>query len=145
MNSSWTEVYPEVHEINQLNPKELREFGFVTGSIVAALFGLFFPWLLNTEIPLWPWVLAGILAAWAVVAPASLQPVYRGWMRFGLLIGSITTPLILGIVFFGVILPTGLIMRAVRHDPMARKLDEAVTSYRVVSRKNDVKSIERPF
>ena len=134
-----------MHEIKPLNRKELREFGFVTGSIVAVLFGLFFPWLLDAAIPLWPWILAAVLAVWALVAPDSLQPVYRVWMRFGLLISTVTTPLILGLVFYVVIFPIGLIMRVVRHDPMARKLDDDVSTYRVPSRKTDAKSIERPF
>lgn len=134
-----------MHEIKHLDANELREFGFVTGGIVAVLFGLFFPWLLGTGIPGWPWILATILGIWALAAPASLQPVYRGWMRFGLLVGSITTPIILGLVFFAVIMPMGLIMRAFRHDPMARDLDDEIASYRTPSRKSDSKSIERPF
>lgn len=134
-----------MHEIKHLEPKELRDFGIVTGLIVAVIFGLFFPWLLDTGFPLWPWILAGILAVWALVAPASLQPVYRGWMRFGLLISSITTPLILGLVFYVVIMPFGVVMRAIGHDPMARKIDDEIPSYRVPSRKTDAKGMERPF
>jgi O-antigen/teichoic acid export membrane protein len=133
------------HEIKSLDRKGLREFGIVTGAIVAVLFGLFFPWLLATRIPLWPWILAGVLVTWALLAPGSLEPVYRGWMRFGLLIGSITTPLILGIVFFLLIMPMGLVMRTFRYDPLSRALDKEAASYRVPSRKPDAKSIERPF
>ena len=66
---------------------------------MAGLFGLFFPWLLEAQIPLWPWALAGILAAWALLAPASLRPVYRLWMRLGLLLSRITTPIVHGRVF----------------------------------------------
>ena len=133
------------HEIKALDRNGLREFGIVTGAIVAVLFGLLLPWLLGTRIPLWPWVLAGILVAWALVAPGSLGPVYRVWMRFGLLIGSVTTPLILGIVFFLLIMPMGLVMRAFGHDPLSRALDEEAASYRVPSQKTDAESIERPF
>jgi hypothetical protein len=134
-----------MHEIKHLDSKELREFGIVTGAIVAVLFGLFFPWLLGTDTPLWPWGLAGMLGIWALVAPTTLQPIYSVWMRFGLLIGSITTPLILGVVFFVLIMPTGLIMRALRYDPMARGFNDKMSSYRIPSRKCDSKSVERPF
>jgi len=133
------------HEIKALDRNGLREFGIVTGAIVAVLFGLLLPWLLGTRIPLWPWVLAGTLVVWALVAPGSLGPVYRVWMRFGLLIGSVTTPLILGIVFFLLIMPMGLVMRAFGHDPLSRALDEEAASYRVPSQKTDAESIERPF
>ncbi|MGW8367644.1 MAG: hypothetical protein ACWGPN_03060 [Gammaproteobacteria bacterium] len=36
--------------------KELREFGLVTGAMVAGLFGIFFPWLLEYPWPVWPWI-----------------------------------------------------------------------------------------
>ena len=49
------------HIIPELDRKGLREFGFVTGGIVAVLFGLFFPWLLGRTIPVWPWVLCAVL------------------------------------------------------------------------------------
>jgi len=134
-----------MHEIKQLDAKGLREFGFVTGAIVAGLFGLFFPWLLDSGTPLWPWTLALILALWALIAPVTLEPIYRGWMRMGLMIGSVTTPLILGIVFFLVVLPTGLVMRLFGHDPMARELNDEASTYRVPSHEIEVKNMERPF
>ena len=88
------------HPIPELDRKGLREFGLVTGAIVAGLFGLFFPWLLETGLPAWPWAVGGGLGLWALVAPASLRPVYRTWMRLGLALSRITTPLILGVVFY---------------------------------------------
>jgi O-antigen/teichoic acid export membrane protein len=134
-----------MHEIKELNPKELREFGVVTGAIVAGLFGLLLPWLFGATLPLWPWVLAAILALWALAFPARLRPVYRGWMRVGLLIGSVMTPFVLSVVFFLLILPAGLLMRVFRGDPMERNLDNGAPSYRVPSRKPDPTSMERPF
>ena len=133
------------HDIPELDRKGLREFGLVTGGIIAALFGLFFPWLLDSGIPLWPWAVGGGLALWALVAPASLRPVYYGWMRLALLLSRITTPIILGIVFFLVILPFGLVMRLMGRDPMARRFDEAAKSYRIPSSKESPERMEKPF
>ena len=123
----------------------MREFAFVTGVIVAVLFGVFFPWLLEARFPLWPWIAAGVLGGWGLVAPLSLQPIYRGWMKLGLFISKVTTPLILGIVFYGMILPMGLIMRMVRRDPMLRRFDDAAESYRVECDKAPRTNVERPF
>ena len=117
-----------MHEIVELDRKGLRDFGLITGCIVAALFGLFFPWILETRTPVWPWALAGVLSVWGLAAPMSLQPVYRIWMKLGLLLGRITTPIILGIDFYLLVLPMGLIMRGFGHDPMARRLDAASSS-----------------
>ncbi|MBL3599377.1 MAG: APC family permease [gamma proteobacterium endosymbiont of Lamellibrachia anaximandri] len=132
------------HTIPELDKKGLREFGLVTGGIIAVIFGLFFPWLLDISIPLWPWVLAGILAVWALLAPNSLGPVYMVWMMFGLMMSKITTPLILGIIFFLVFFPAGLIMRLF-NDPMRRKYDADAKSYRIDSHTPDKKSLENPY
>ncbi len=134
-----------MHEIPELDRKGLRDFGLVTGGIIAALFGLFFPWLLEFQIPIWPWVVGGVLAVWALVAPTTLKPVYHGWMQLGLMLSRITTPLILGIVFFLVILPMALVMRILGHDPMMRRFDDSAKTYRVTSHKAPVKNMERPF
>lgn len=134
-----------MHTIPELDRQGLRDFGLVTGAIVAALFGLFFPWLLENSIPIWPWVIAGVLAVWALTAPLTLKPVYRQWMRLGLLLSKITTPIILGVVFFLVIFPTGAIMRLIGYDPMARRLDDSVKSYRVKSQTKPKEHMEKPF
>jgi len=133
------------HEIPELDRKGLRQFGLVTGGIVAGLFGLLLPWLLEHALPVWPWVVFGVLAFWSVGAPRSLRHVYRTWMRFGLLLSRITTPVILGIVYFGVITPMGLVMRVAGRDPMARRFDEKIQSYRIPSGKVTREHMEKPF
>jgi len=136
------------HNIPELDKKGLREFGLVTGGIVAGLFGLFFPWILDrafpAEFPVWPWVLFAVLGIWGLVAPDSLRPVYRGWMKFGLLLSRVTTPIIMGLVFYLVVTPFGLVRRIFGKDPMARKFEDLV-SYRVPSKKAPVKNLEKPF
>ena len=134
-----------MHEIPELDRKGLRDFGLVTGGIFVALFGLFFPWVLELSFPAWPWVLGGILAIWGLAAPATLRPIYRVWMKFGLLLSKITTPIVLGIVFFLVIFPTGLVMRSFGRDPMRRQIDSDATSYRVPSTRSPKENMERPF
>ena len=134
-----------IHDIPELDRKGLREFGLITGSIIAALFGLVFPWLLGNDIHVWPWAVGGGLVFWALAVPDSLRVVYRQWMRFGLLVSKITTPVILGIVFFVVIFPAALVMKIAGRDPMARTLDKHAKSYRIVSRKAPNKNLEKPF
>ncbi len=134
-----------MHEIVELDRKGLREFGLVTGGIVAVLFGLFFPWLLESQFPAWPWVIAGVLSVWGLVEPMSLQPIYRLWMKFGLLLSRITTPIILGIVFYLLIFPMGFVMRTFSRDPMTRQFDDAAKTYRVISHKVPKENMERPF
>lgn len=134
-----------MHELAELDRKGLRDFGLVTGGIIAALFGLFFPWLLESRFPVWPWVVAGVLGVWGLAAPMSLQPVYRWWMKLGLLLSRVTTPIILGIVFYLLFFPMGLVMRMFGRDPMSRRLDSAAMTYRVTSHKAPKEHMERPF
>ena len=133
------------HKIPELDRKGLREFGLVTGGIIAVLFGLFFPWLIERPIPRWPWVIFGVLAALALAAPLALKPVYHWWMRFGLLLSKITTPLIMGIVFYLVITPMALVMRLAGKDSMARQLHKQAQSYRIKSTATPPKRLEKPF
>jgi len=135
------------HLIPELDRKGLREFAILTGAIVAGLFGVFFPWVFDTALtswPVWPWIIFASLATWGLVAPMSLRPVYRLWMRFGLLLSRITTPLIMGAVFFLVITPVALIWKVMGKDAMARELDDSST-YRKSSRKTSVENLKRPF
>jgi hypothetical protein len=133
------------HDIPDLDRKGLREFGLLMGGIIAGLFGLLLPWLLEHPLPAWPWPIAGTLALWALLSPDTMRPLYRLWIRFGLLLNRLTTPLILGVLFFVVITPVALVMRIAGRDSMARRLDEHARSYRVPSRKTPRESVERHY
>jgi len=133
------------HPIPELDRKGLREFGLTTGGIIAVLFGLFFPWLIERPIPRWPFVILLVLGGLALAAPLALKPVYKGWMRFGLLMSKITTPLIMGVVFYVLITPMGLVMRLSGKDAMARRLHQQVKSYRIKSETTPPERLEKPF
>jgi hypothetical protein len=66
-------------------------------------------------------------------------------MWVGLFISRVTTPLILGIVFFLVISPIGLVRRLRGTDELRRHFDDQATSYRVPSVMRSTKTLERPF
>jgi hypothetical protein len=132
-------------EIPILDRKDLRKFGLVTGAIIVGLFALFFPWLLDTAMPVWPWILAGLLWAPALLIPQALQPVYRTWMKIGHAIGWVNSRIVLGLIFYLLVLPMGMIMRLFGRDPMARKLDDSMHSYRVMSVRAPREQLERPF
>jgi hypothetical protein len=133
------------HTIPELDRKGLREFGLMTGAAVVGIFGLFFPWMLELDWPAWPWVVAAPLWLLALTQPPWLRWIYRGWMRFGLLASRVTTPLLLGIVFFLIISPMAMVRRLMGKDPMQRTLDPNRDSYRVKSTRNPSDKLERPF
>jgi len=133
------------HKIPELDRKGLRQFGLTTGAAVVVIFGLVFPWMLERDWPVWPWIIAATFWALALIHPLWLRWIYRAWMRFGLLASRIMTPLVLGIVFFVMISPMAMVRRLMGKDPMQRALDPNQKSYRVQSIKSPKEKLERPF
>ncbi len=125
--------------------KELRQFAVSTGIFVAIIFGWFIPWLSEDAIHTRVLVFSALWMTWGVLLPKTLSFFYNGWMRFGLMMSKLTTPLILTIIYCLLITPLGLIMRVFGHDPLNRKRDSLADTYKqqsVVSTKND---LEKPF
>lgn len=77
-------------------------------------------------------VALGIALAFLAVslaAPAWLAPLNRLWLKIGELLHRITSPIILGVMFFGVITPIGFLMRLAGKDLLRMKFDSHCTSY----------------
>jgi len=133
-------------EIPKIDKKGLREFGLIVGGVFGGLFGLLLPLLhRHWPPPAWPWVIAVPLLVLAAVSPSILGPVYRFWMGVGIFLNKIMTPLWMGLVFYLVVMPMGLIMRILTKDPMERKFDAEASTYRVMSQLKSRESMERPF
>ena len=135
----------KIIQSNQPSSKELREFGLVTGAITLLLFVLLLPLLFNHGLPIWPWIVAAVLCVWALLLPASLLPLYRGWIAIGHLLGWINTRIILGILFYFLFLPVGVVLKLLGKDPMARKIDKTLKTYRVKHVQPKKNHVERPY
>jgi len=108
-----------------------RGFGFVMAGAFAVLAGL--P-LLGGHMPHW-WLLAVALPflGFAWLRPAALAPLNRQWTRFGLLLHRIVSPVMLGAMYYGTVVPMGLAMRAFGRDQLRLKRDPSATSYWIES------------
>lgn len=133
------------NEIPELDKKGLRDFGLITGALFAGIFGLLLPWKFEWDWPIWPWVILAVLAIMAFATPMQLNPVYRVWMRFGLVVGSVMSRIILGAVFFLVVTPLGIMMRATGKDPMNRQLDASLNTYREPISENKSNAFDKPY
>lgn len=134
-----------MHDIPQLDRKGLRNFGLLTGIIIAVLFGLLLPLLRGHGLLLVPWILGGVLGFLALITPNALAPVYRVWMRIGLILGWINSRIILGIIFFLIVTPMGFLMRLFSRDPMTREFELQLETYRVPSQIRKRESMEKPY
>jgi hypothetical protein len=127
-----------------MSNKELRKFGLVTGGLLILFFDLLIPWIWDRTPPLWPVITAGLLAAMALLFPASLGLVYKVWMRFAEALGWVNTRIILTVMFYLIFFPVGMIMR-IFSDPMRRKFDDSADTYRVPSDAIKHENMEKPF
>jgi predicted membrane metal-binding protein len=104
-----------------------RRFGMLFAAIFAGL-------------ALWPLVHGGTIRWWLLVAgavfmllalawPRALSGLNRGWMRFGLLLNRIVSPLAIGVVYYLALVPMGLVMRAFGKNPLRLGFDRAGASY----------------
>ena len=65
----------------------------------------------------------------ALAMPRALAPARRGWLKLGLLFGTIINPLILGFIFAVIYIPVGGLIRLFRRDTMERRRDPVAASY----------------
>ena len=101
----------------RLTPAEGRKFAFPVGAAFLALAAL--TWWRDAAI-LWRVfsVLGGVLIVAGLVVPGKLGPVYRAWMVLAHAISKVTTPIFMGVVYFVVLTPIGLLMRLVGRKPL---------------------------
>lgn len=104
------------------------------GLVMAAAFGIVT--LLNAWYAgrVWPWTagVAALFMAAALLRPAMLNPLNRLWLKFGLLLHSVVNPVVMALLFYGTVLPTGLIMRALGKDLLRLKRQPEAESYWIV-------------
>ena len=94
----------------RLTAAEGRKFAFPVGIAFGVLAGVAL-WRGSPRVATGLAVLSGLLLIAGLLIPAGLGPVQRGWMALAHLISRVTTPIFLGVVFFLVFAPVGLLMR----------------------------------
>lgn len=111
-------------------PQQLRSFGTTVGGIFALI--ALWPAVLHGRDPRW-WIfaVAVFFIIPALTYPGSLLPVHRAWMAFGHIMGWVNTRIILGLVFYLVVTPIGLLRSWMGKDPMGKTLQPELETYRV--------------
>ena len=107
----------------RLTPQEGRRFGLTVGSAFLLLAALFW-WRERPTLMLLAGIVGIMLVLGGLLVPGSLGPVYRGWMRMALAMSKVTTPIFLGIVYFAVLTPIGMLRRALSHQPLQHELQD---------------------
>lgn len=102
----------------RLSSAEGRRFAFTVGAAFMVMGGLLY-WRSHSAGAAIAASLGALLAFAGVIVPGKLGPLFHGWMRLALLISKVTTPVMMGVIYFLVIAPFGLVRRLIRN-PLAR-------------------------
>jgi len=125
--------------------KELREFALVFGVFFGLFFGIVIPIIFSKELQVWPWFVSFVFWIFGTIFPLALGKFYRIWLSFGHIMGRINTFIILGIIFYLVFFPFGLVMRIFGKDLLLLNLDSKAKSYRVTKFSNEDNDLAKPF
>ena len=98
---------------------EGRKFGLTVGIAFLVLAGITW-WREHPTLTLMFAGLGGGLGAGGLLVPTLLGPVQRAWMGLAHAISRVTTPIVMGAVYFVVLAPVGLLMRTLGRNPMVR-------------------------
>lgn len=116
-----------IHRDEEVAGSSDRGFGLVFAGVFLVV-GLW-PLVGGQALRWWALAVAAACLGLALVRPETLAPLNRLWTRFGLLLHTVMNPLILGLLFFLVMTPIGMLRRLVRPDPLSLRADPAKASY----------------
>ena len=102
-----------------------RSFGIVF--FVVFLLISIYPLINQSEIRLWSLIISIIFLVLGIANSKFLTPLNKLWFRFGLFLGKIISPIIMGVIFFLVVTPIGLLMRLLKKDLLNLKINDEKT------------------
>ena len=112
-----------------------RSFGIVF--FIVFLIIAIYPLLNDNSIRLWSLIVGIIFLILGIINSKVLTPFNILWMKFGLLLGKIVSPIVMGFVFFGVVTPISIIMKLLRKDLLNLKRNKKETYW---LKKEEIKS-----
>ena len=119
-----------------------KSFGVVFSCVFLII--ALYPLITSEGLRIWALVVSIIFFLLAFLAPKILVLPNKLWFKFGLLIGSIVAPIVMALVYFVTVLPTGFIMRLLGKDLLKQKLDKNAKSY-WIERKEPMGSMKNQF
>jgi hypothetical protein len=125
--------------------RELRFFALGLALILVAAFWWFVPWLRERPQPLWPLLTAWVLVMMAWVWPPGILPIHRAFLPLARVLAFVNTWVLLGAVFFAILLPLGWVLRRLGKLQYMTGFDAAAASYRVPVAADHETRLKDPF
>ncbi len=118
-----------------------RSFGFVF-FVVFFVISLW-PILSENEIRIWSLILSLIFLILGILNSKILTPLNKVWFRFGIFLGNFIAPIVMGIVFFLVVTPTGILAKLFKKDLINLKKNNDKTYW--VEKKETISNMKNQF
>jgi len=99
-----------------------RSFGIVF--FIIFLIIALYPLINNEDLRIWSLLISAIFLVLGLLNSKLLSPLNKLWFKFGLFLGKVFSPVIMGIIFFLVVTPIGFIMRIVGKDLLNLKFNK---------------------
>jgi hypothetical protein len=119
-----------------------RSFGLVF--FVVFLIISLWPFTFDTNIKVLPAVISLIFLILGLMNSKLLTPLNKVWFKFGIILGAVIAPIVMGIVFFFVVTPVGVIMRLAGKDLLSKKYNSKKKSY-WIKRDKPIETMKRQF
>ena len=113
-----------------ISKNQLFQFGLLLGFGIPLIFGFIFPAFRGHSFKFWTIWVGSVLILFSFLNPLLLLFPYRVWMYLGHILGLINSRIILGIIFFIVLVPISVIMRIFGYDPLNKKITTNKKSFK---------------
>jgi predicted membrane protein len=127
---------------NSVKTSSNRSFGFLFFVVFLAV--SLWPLKSQGDLRLWAFILSLIFLVLGVLNSKFLNPLNKLWYKFGIFLGSIVSPIVMGAVFFIVVTPTGLIMRFLGKDVLRINKNKPVSTY-WINREKQKETMKKQF
>lgn len=129
MSKQTTQLHETLHRDEVIEGSTDRAFGLTVGGILGAIAAWRYFAVGWSTVTMTLVAIAVPLVALGAVAPSLLAPLNRAWTRLGLVMFKVVNPVVMLLLYAISIVPIGLVMRAVGHDPLRRSFDRGAGSY----------------
>ena len=110
---------------NKIKIPSNRNFGIVF--FVIFLIIAIYPLIYEGDIRIWSLIISIIFLILGLLDSRILTPFNRIWFKFGVLLGNIVAPIVMGVIFYLVVTPIGIIMRIIKKDILNLKFNSEKT------------------
>jgi len=128
--------------MNKIKISSNRNFGLVF-FVVFLIVGLW-PLINSGPIRIWSVIISLIFLVLGLMNSKMLTPLNKLWFKFGLILGALIAPIVMGLIFFLVVTPIGLVLKLFGKDLLNKKYKSKKNTY-WIKRDNPIGSMKRQF